>query len=465
MSLRKVLCVSLEDDSPEVAHRLRLEGWDVLLAKDLITARRLQLDPSVQVGVLLLVNLPTHRLVVEEFLRLSRALEWVGVVASDALDSPSVRELVLNYFFDHHTTPIDWRVLGLTLGHAFRRAILRAHEHEFPQTLGSLGMVGSSEPIANLRQQIRKVASSEAPVLIGGESGSGKELAARAIHQCSRRAEGPFVAVNCGAIAPSLIHSELFGHERGSFTGATGSKQGLIESANGGTLFLDEITDLPLELQTNLLRFLQEHTIHRVGATRSVQVNARVIAASHVDLSQAVSAGRFREDLFYRLNVLPIVVPSLRERLPDVPILAQHFLQRCRLERHQRLVSGFSRHAIAAMMAHGWPGNVRELYNRVQRALVMTDHNLVMPGDLGLTVKSGASGASSMALDAVRTVAERDAIALTLGRVDHNVTHAARALGISRMTLYRLMDKHGLGAPGSTVENIAAVSTLVACRA
>jgi len=450
MSLRKVLCVSLEGDSSEVARHLRVQGWEVLLAGDLNTAQRLQRDPSVQVGVLLLGNLPgDRRLAVEEFLRLSRALEWVGVVASDALDAPAVREMVLNYFFDHHTTPIDWRVLDLTLGHAFRRAILRAHEHQFLPTLGSLGslgMVGSSEPIANLRQQIRKVASSEAPVLIGGESGSGKELAARAVHQCSRRAEGPFVAVNCGAIAPSLIHSELFGHERGSFTGATASKQGLIESANGGTLFLDEITDLPLELQTNLLRFLQEHTIHRVGATRSVQVNARVVAASHVDLSQAVSAGRFREDLFYRLNVLPIVVPSLRERLTDVPILAQHFLQRCRLERRQQPVAGFSRHAIAAMMAHGWPGNVRELYNRVQRALVMTDHNLVMPGDLGLTVKSAASGASSTGLDAVRTLAERDAISLTLGRVDRNITHAARELGISRMTLYRLMDKHGLGA-------------------
>lgn len=446
MSSRKILCVNLEDDSAEVAQHLRFEGWDVLLASDLITAQRLQLDPSVRVGVLLPGNSTANRLTVEEFLRLSRRLEWVGVVAADALDSPVVRELVLNFFFDYHTKPIDWRVLDLTIGHAFRRAMLRGHEQQLPQTSGSLGMVGNSEPIANLRQQVRKVASSEAPVLIGGESGSGKELAARAIHQCSLRADGPFVAVNCGAIAPSLIHSELFGHERGSFTGATAGKQGLIESANGGTLFLDEITDLPLELQTNLLRFLQEHTIHRVGSTRSMQVDARVIAASHVDLSQAVAAGRFREDLFYRLNVLPIVVPSLRERLLDVPLLAQHFLHSCKLDRRHRPVAGFSRHAIAAMMEHGWPGNVRELYNRVQRALVMTDHNLVTPGDMGLALKDGA--ASSAGLNTVRTLAERDAIALTLGRVDHNITHAARELGISRMTLYRLMDKHGLGAPG-----------------
>jgi two-component system, NtrC family, response regulator HydG len=442
MKARKVLCVSLEDDSPQVADHLRAEGWEVSVAANLAMAQSLPPDPSVQVGVLLLGNLPADRLpAVAEFLRLSRAMEWVGVVSSNALDSPVLRELVLNYFFDYHTKPFDWRVLDLTLGHAFRRALLRGQIHQPVQASGNMGMVGNSATIADLRQQIRKVANSEAPVLIGGESGSGKELAARAVHQCSWRKAGPFVAVNCGAIAPSLIHSELFGHERGSFTGATVGKQGLIESANSGTLFLDEITDLPLELQTNLLRFLQEHTIHRVGSTRSVQVDARVIAASHVDLSQAVAAGRFREDLFYRLNVLPLMVPSLRERLPDVPILAQHFLQNCRLDRHQRPIEGFSRQAIAAMMSHNWPGNVRELYNRVQRAFVMTDQNLVTPADLGLTVKSVSA---SIALDAVRTLAERDAISLTLGRVDRNITHAARELGISRMTLYRLMDKHGL---------------------
>jgi two-component system response regulator HydG len=442
MKLRKVLCVSLEDPSPEVIDHLRREGWDVSLAVDLLAAQRLQANASVQVGMLLLGNYPVDQLdALEDFLRLSSAVEWVGLFPLEALDSMVLRELVLNYFFDYHTKPVDWRVLDLTLGHAFRRAQLRGRENRALQPTHSMGMVGDSAAIASLRQQIRKVATNESPVLIGGESGSGKELAARAIHQCSLRAGGPFVAVNCGAIAPSLIHTELFGHERGSFTGATAGKQGLIESANGGTLFLDEITDLPLELQTNLLRFLQEHTIHRVGSTRSLQVDVRVVAASHVDLSQAVAAGRFREDLFYRLNVLPIVVPSLRERLSDVPVLAQHFLQRCRLERHRRPVEGFSRQAISAMISHDWPGNVRELSNRVQRAVVMTDQRLITPGDLGLAV---VQGAASIGLDAVRTLAERDAISLTLGRVDRNITHAARELGISRMTLYRLMDKHGL---------------------
>ena len=440
--MKKAICVSLDDVSTEVADHLRLEGWDVSVAEDLLEAQRLLAHFPAQVGVLLLGSLKSERLnAVEEFLRSSRAVEWVGVFMPASLDCAVLRQLVLNSLFDFHTRPCDWRVLDLTLGHAFRRAQLRQREDQTLKVANAMGMVGSSAAIAHLRLQIGKVAKSEAPVLIGGESGTGKELAARAIHQDSLRAGGPFVAVNCGAISPTLIHTELFGHERGSFTGATTGKQGLIESANGGTLFLDEITDLPLELQTNLLRFLQERTIQRVGSVRSLEVNARVVAASHVELTRAVAAGRFREDLFYRLNVLPITVPCLRERLADVPMLAQHFLQCCRADRHRGRVEGFSRQAVAAMMAHDWPGNVRELFNRVQRAVVMTDQRLIMPQDLGFSVESSAAFPG---LDEVRTLAERDAISLTLGRVDRNITHAARALGISRMTLYRLMDKHGL---------------------
>ena len=440
--MKKAICVSLDDASAEVVDHLRLQGWDVLVAENLLEAQRLLAHFPAQVGVLLLGSLKSERLTaVEEFLRSSRAVEWVGVFTPSSLDCAVLRHLVLNLLFDFHTRPFDWRVLDLTLGHAFRRVQLRQREEQPLKVANAMGMVGSSAAIAHLRLQIGKVAQSEAPVLIGGESGTGKELAARAIHQGSPHAGGPFVAVNCGAISPSLIHTELFGHERGSFTGATAGKQGLIESANGGTLFLDEITDLPLELQTNLLRFLQERTIQRVGSVRSLEVNARVIAASHVELPLAVAAGRFREDLFYRLNVLPITVPCLRERLADVPMLAQHFLQCCRADRHRNPVDGFGRQAVAALMAHDWPGNVRELFNRVQRAVVMTDQRLITPQDLGFSAESSASFPG---LDEVRTLAERDAISLTLGRVDRNITHAARALGISRMTLYRLMDKHGL---------------------
>ena len=299
---------------------------------------------------------------------------------------------------------------------------------------------GQGPAIARLREQIRKVAATEAPVLIGGESGSGKELAARAIHQCSHRSAGSFVAVNCGAISPSLIQSELFGHERGAFTGASSERRGLIEAASGGTIFLDEIGDLPIELQTNLLRFLQEKTISRVGGVRNIHVDVRVVAASHVDLAEAVAVGQFREDLFYRLNVLSIDVAPLRRRMEDVPILAEYFFQRCVAKSRTR-VRGFSRQALAAMLAHAWPGNVRELFNRVQRAVVMTDRRLIGPTDLGLQAVENVAG---MGLDVARTAAERDVICLTLTRVGRNVTHAARELGVSRMTLYRLMDKHGI---------------------
>jgi len=442
MELRKILSVCVGSCSKDVSDHLLMSGWILLAATDVAAARRIQVHQQVQVGVLLLGDSSPEQLSeVEEWLRLSNRMEWVGVFWAEALDSPVLRELVLSCFFDFHTLPVDWRVLNLTLGHAFRRAQLRRQGDDSVKAEGGMGMVGHSAALTRLQQQIRKVAATDAPVLIGGESGSGKELAARAIHQCSGRAAGPFVAVNCGAIAPSLIQSVLFGHERGSFTGATSGKLGLIETASSGTLFLDEIADLPLDLQTNLLRFLQEHTIHRVGSTRSLQIDVRVVAASHIDLAGAVAAGRFREDLFYRLNVLPLAVPSLRERMSDVPELAQHFLVSGMADKRQRRVDGFSRQAMTALMSHHWPGNVRELFNRVQRAVVMTDQRLITPADLGLAVASSAVGTE---LDTARTLAERDAISLTLGRVGRNVTHAARELGISRMTLYRLMDKHGL---------------------
>jgi DNA-binding NtrC family response regulator len=239
-----------------------------------------------------------------------------------------------------------------------------------------------------------------------------------------------------------LIQSELFGHEKGAFTGASKEGRGLIEAANGGTIFLDEIGDLSLELQINLLRFLQEKTINRVGSTRCIRVDARVIAATHVDLEKAVAKGRFREDLFYRLNVVPLRVPALRERPTDVGMLAEHFFHQFAAEKGPQL-RGFSRSAMVAMGEHQWPGNVRELINRVRRAAVMAEGRLISPIDLGLEERKDDRAWD--ALEEARTRAERSAISVSLQQAGRNVTEAAKQLGVSRMTLYRLMAKHGMG--------------------
>jgi DNA-binding NtrC family response regulator len=444
----ELLCFSSGPQATDVDEYLSASGWQVLRFCEETALERILSSKKWQVGLLLLDTMSAESLnFIQSFLQRARRvqrLEWVGVFPATLLDSPAGREFVLNCLYDHQTDLADFADfagLDFRLCNALRQAHLRELVDEGGAFENLLGMVGSSDAIIQLQKKIRKLALTHAPVLIGGESGSGKELAARAIHQCSSRSKGPFLAVNCGAIAPALIQSELFGHERGSFTGATSAKTGLIEAASGGTLFLDEIADLPLELQTNLLRFLQERTIQRVGSHKSLSVDVRVIAASHVDLASAVAAGRFREDLFYRLSVLPITVPSLRERQADVLGLAQYFLNASVESSHHVKVLGFSQQAVEAMLLHTWPGNVRELSNRVKRAVVMTDQCLISPEDLGLTRPVGPVG---MALEAVRTMAERDAITLALVRVDSNVTHAARALGISRMTMYRLMDKHGL---------------------
>jgi len=376
----------------------------------------------------------------EAFFRSHWHIEWVGVFAPAALALPACQALAAAHLADYHTEPVDPRRLADCLGHAHGMAQLR--RQSLPVERGAadaMALTGSSAAIARLRVQIAKVALSHAPVLIWGESGSGKELAAQAIHAGSARAGGPFVPINCGAIPPALIQSELFGHARGAFTGAARDKIGLLESAAGGTVFLDEIADLPKDLQSNLLRFLQEKTIYRVGATRPIKVDVRVIAASHVHLGEAVARGDFREDLYYRLNVLPIDVPPLRERRADLDILANHFFHAYADEKAPHL-KGFAGDALRAIREHDWPGNVRELINRTRRAMVLAEGRLIGAHDLGLA----RLPARSSGLDASRIDAERAAISASLERAGSNITHAARDLGVSRMTLYRLLAKHGI---------------------
>jgi PAS domain S-box-containing protein len=316
------------------------------------------------------------------------------------------------------------------------------HERGLESTLMSdSDMIGTGPQVQKLLAQIDKIAAVSAPVMITGESGTGKELAARAIHELSNYSKGPFVAVNCGAIVGSLVQAELFGYEKGAFTDAKQRKIGYIESANGGTLFLDEVGDLPLEQQVSLLRFLQEKTIQRVGGIEYIAIDTRVIAATHVDLERAVKEGRLREDLYYRLNVLQLTTPSLRERVADIEILANYFFNKFSKEKHPN-VKGFSQECIQTMKYFAWRGNVREMMNRIRRGMVMCDKNLISAADLG--IESTSAGFDKLSLREIKEQAEKQAIREAIARAGQNIALASRHLGISRVMLYRLMNKYDL---------------------
>lgn len=323
-------------------------------------------------------------------------------------------------------------------------------------------MVGSSATMLHSYDRIRRFAKTEASVLITGESGTGKELAALAIHERSNRSSGPFAAINCAGLPTTLITSELFGYEKGAFTGANQRHIGRIEAANGGTVFLDEIGDLPLELQPHLLRFLQEQTIERLGSTRLIKVNVRIIAATNQNLKHEIENGRFREDLFFRLKVLTLHMPPLRERNEDIALLASFFLKKFQKEMQ---ITGtdftFSEDGLAALSKYDWPGNVRELISRVREAVIMSDRPIISAADLNLpaqpepAVSTGPETATgtppdTSAPDAHQTLEEARArmeiglIQTALARNNHNVSRTASELGVSRVTLYRLMEKHGM---------------------
>jgi len=446
MTRKALLIISSPFTSSNVDIIAALKEWDIKHVSSLVDASR-ELRASAYTVGLLVYEREHHQADIDPFLRRHSGLQWLGVFSPRDLESNFCRDLIVEHFYDFHTRPVDTVRLAHTLGHAHGWAMLRQRcQGLVVGADGESPLIGACDVMQRLRSQIERVARVTAPVLIWGESGSGKELTARAIHDQSDRARFPFVPVNCGAMSPTLIHSELFGYERGAFTGANRAKVGLIESADGGTLFLDEIGDLSKDLQVNLLRFLQEGTICRLGSTRSIRVDVRVVAASHVQLQEAVSRGDFREDLYYRLAVLPVTVPPLRERREDLGTLATHFFGVYAAEKSCRL-KGFSDSAINAIFAHDWPGNVRELINRVRRAMVMADGRLITPDDLGLTTDTPTF--TPAALDDARMHSERSALRECLERSGQNVSRAARHLGVSRTTMYRLLDKHGMRAsPG-----------------
>jgi two-component system response regulator HydG len=359
--------------------------------------------------------------------------------------------------YDYLQKPFDPDDAALVVARALERKRLRAQAQTLRRELEGVfsfhNLVGKSRAMKDVYQLLEQASKLDITVLLNGDTGTGKELAARAVHYHSDRKERRFVPVNCGALPAELVESELFGHAKGSFTGAVGTKPGLFEEAEGGTIFLDEIGELPLPVQVKLNRALQEKEIRRVGDTRPTKVNVRVIAATHRDLKAEVAAGRFREDLYYRLNVFPVVLPALRDRREDIPLLAGHFL-----EKHagalRKELPGFDADALRALTGYPWPGNVRELENAVERAVAVAKGPQIALNDLPPDVKGTQEGAipgevlSKMpyreAVDLARDRVSRDYLTVLLREHDGNVTHAAAQAGMERESLHRLLKRYGI---------------------
>lgn len=364
------------------------------------------------------------------------AVPVVIMTAYSAVDSAV--EALKSGAFDYLVKPLDFDVLRLTLEHALEHSAPKAEKHPLREQVARKNLIagdiiGNSASMHTLHEMIATVAPSEATVLITGKSGTGKELVARALHQGSVRHAGPLVAVNCAALAEGLLESELFGHERGAFTGADKKRHGRFMQAQGGTLFLDEIGEMPLSMQARLLRAIQQREIQRVGSDTPLQVDVRLVAATNRDLAALVAAKLFREDLFYRLNVVRLHLPELRERREDIPLLAQHFLL-LHAKRNRKDVKGFTPQAMDALLHYDWPGNVRELENTVERAVVLLLGAHVTERELPATIRTAPTApiADRENLEDM----ERDAILRVLHATGNNKSEAARRLGISRKTLH-----------------------------
>jgi len=442
--MRKLLILSTAVVDDATLQKIGAADWEIYSAQDGGLARTLLTEHSFEVGLVVLFSCESERSIqwLIDLMLARRQMQWIVALSRQCIDRKSISSLIAECCYDYHTLPIDPQRLVVTLGHAYGMATLteatvrRQHELE-----SQYGLIGNSPAMQTLFRGIQKAAEVDVPVLITGESGTGKEQTAHAIHEYSTRAASPFVAMNCAALPSNLIQSELFGHEKGAFAGAGDRHVGHIESANGGTLFLDEIGDLAPELQANLLRFLEEKKIRRLGATKPIPANVRLIAATNTQLEQAVREGRFREDLYYRLNVLHLRTPGLRERKGDVELLAKYFFTKFAAETRTS-ARGFSRDALEVINRYDWPGNVRELMNRIRRAVLLSEGPYITPVDLELERRSPVR--TFVTLDEARMAADRETIQATLLRTRFNIARASQELGVSRMTLYRLMEKYDI---------------------
>jgi DNA-binding NtrC family response regulator len=447
MTAKRRLELLVVDDDPRVREAVRLlledEGHAVTLAEDGDAALAAVTEGRFD-AALLDVNMPRLNglVAMTRMAEIDPALSMIILTGESAIQT--AREAILKVgAFDLIAKPPDATHLLGVVEEAARLTGLRRTTTTGNGGGPEAGMVGESAAMRALLEQIRQVAPSQGRVLISGENGSGKELVAHAIHRLSKRAAGPFVKINCAAIPRDLVESELFGYERGAFSGAVQAKKGRLELADGGTLFLDEIGDLSLEAQAKLLRVIESGEVERVGGTRTQHVDVRIVAATNKDLAAAIEAGDFREDLFYRLNVLPLHVAPLRERRGDIPLLAAHFLEACCVA-EGKPVKRLGAEAERLLASYHWPGNVRELRNLMERAAILVPAAEIGAGDLAPWLESGVEREDAVGLRGEIERREADAVRKALESANWNVTQAAAGLGIDRTNLHRKMRKYGI---------------------
>ncbi|APE28600.1 PEP-CTERM-box response regulator transcription factor [Aurantiacibacter gangjinensis] len=446
----KLLIVE-DDEGLQAQLKWAYEDFDVIIAGDrasAIAALRAEAPPVVTLDLGLP---PDPDGTTEGFAVLDEIMELKPDTKVIVASGHGARESALNAIehgaYDFYQKPVDIEQLGLIVRRALNlhrieeeNRLLASKSGEGNTVLG--GLITSAPEMVKVARTIERVANTNVSVMLLGASGTGKELLAKGVHEASGRKNGNFIAINCAAIPENLLESELFGHEKGAFTGAVKTTEGKIELADGGTLFLDEVGDIPLPLQVKLLRFLQERTIERIGGRKSIPVDTRIVCATHQDLESMIADGRFREDLFYRLAEVVVRIPSLAERHGDATLLAKVFLKRF-AEEMNPAVTGFAPDALAAIDGWNWPGNVRELENRVKRAVIMADGKLVSAEDLDLG-DAEDDAVDVLNLKSAREKSDRKVIRHALARTEGNISSTAKMLGISRPTLYDLLKQYDL---------------------
>jgi two-component system NtrC family response regulator len=456
MADNKLKPLLVVEDNPGIQKQLKwsFEGYQVLLAGDRSTALEQMQKQNIPVVTLDLglppdpANASEGLAALQEILKLSPHSKVIVVTGND--DRTNALKAISMGAYDFYQKPIEPDVLALIVDRAYQLYELEEENRRLVSD-GSHspldGVIGASKPMLAVCRLVEKVGPSEATSLVLGESGTGKELVAQALHNLSPRKDKPFVALNCAAIPDNLLESELFGYEKGAFTGAVKQTKGKIETARGGTLFLDEIGDMPMPLQAKMLRFLQERVIERLGGRDTIEVDVRIVCATHQKLDQLIKDGLFREDLFYRISEIVIQIPALRDREGDRLLLAKAFLDTFS-QKNSRSFRGFTEQSRAQIDTYEWPGNVRELENRIKRAVVLAEGNRITVSDLGF--EDDEKCLQSLDLRTAREQVEREVIQRALTIHDNNVTHAAEAMGISRPSLYQLVKKLKLPDPGKS---------------